>query len=252
MPFCSAGNSSYTDTELQSTYTSQNTANPAIISVIEGNPRTRNEDGFLTSTSVSELVTRMISLNLIPSPPVSTSPGRAITENENTTYKTKDTSFKTNAKSEFCFYFQRYTYIQNKLITLLNSPTPQTAEFNRYLNMATALKKRLYDITYIIEGVKNKRDDPTDTINTILTDMKNEVNIISSASNTNTDTINSSTSINTTTTTTASEDVKNIRRQMMGYTKEKVRATENLLSLYSFMNIFAIGMLVYVYRSMEE
>lgn len=251
MPFCSAGNSSYTDTELQAIYTSQNTANPTIISAVEGNPRTRNEDGYLISDSISEIITRMISLNLIPMPAVSTSPGRAITDAERTNYQTKDTSFKTNAINEFCFYIQRYKYIQNKLIILLNSPTPQTAEFNRYLDIATIIKRRLYDIIYIIEGVKNRRDDTNDSINSMLTNMKNELNLISSPSNTNI--ANNGSSISTTTaTTTVGEDVENIRREMMKYSKEKVRATDNLLSLYGFMNILAIGMLVYVYRSMEE
>ena len=263
MPFCSAGNSSYTDTELQAIYISQNSANPAIISVLESSPRTRNEDGFLTATSVSELVTRMISLNIIPMPPVSTRPGIAVSDAEKTAYQTKDSAFKRDSKSEFCFYFQRYNYIQNKFISLLSSTTPQTAEFNRYLTMATTIKRRLYDITYIIEGVKNRRDDATDTINAMLTEMKNELNITSSPSNVNigstgssTGTSSSSSSSSSTsssiTTTTASEDVENIRREMMKYSKEKVRATDNLLSLYGFMNILAIGMLVYVYRSMEE
>ena len=107
MPFCSAGNSSYTDTELQAIYTSQNTANPAIVSVVQSNPRTRNEDGFLTADSVSELITRMISLNLIPMPPVSTTRGRAVSDSERSAYQAKDTAFKTDAKSEFCFLLSK-------------------------------------------------------------------------------------------------------------------------------------------------
>ena len=37
---------------------------------------------------------------------------------------------------------------------------------------------------------------------------------------------------------------------MVKYSQEKVRATDNLLSLYSALNVVAIGMLIYIYKSM--
>jgi hypothetical protein len=46
------------------------------------------------------------------------------------------------------------------------------------------------------------------------------------------------------------EGAANLYKEMMRYSREKVRATDNLLSLYSFLNIFAFGMLVYIYMSM--
>jgi hypothetical protein len=263
MPFCSGASASYTDTELNAMYVPQSGGNPSIIATIEGNPRTRNEDGRLTSNSIAELVSRMISLNFIPVPPTSTRLGRAVTDAERTTFTTSDTIFKTNVRNEFCYYSQRYDYARNKMIEILNSRTPQTAEFGRYQSMAQILNRRLYDIANIVESIKNRRDDSSDTINALFTDMTNylstyrsssNVNISGSTTSTSTSTSTSAPTSTTTTTTIsdANTDVENIRKQMMAYTKEKVRATENLLSLYSFMNIFAIGMLVYVYRSMEE
>ena len=41
----------------------------------------------------------------------------------------------------------------------------------------------------------------------------------------------------------------NIRKQMVKYTEEKAKYTDNLLSLYSFLNIVALGLLVYVYKA---
>jgi hypothetical protein len=254
MPLCSAGSSTYTDTELNTLYIPQSGGNPSIIATLEGNPRTRNDEGRLTSTSISEITSKMISLAFIPVPPTSTSLGRAVTDTEKTAFQNKDTIFKTNTQNEFCFYAQRYDYTRNKMIEILNSTTPQTSEFARYQNMAQILNRRLFDIANIIEYVKNKRNDSGDSINTLFADMKNYLTLYTSANNTS---ITTGDDISSNTILSGSEanvntDVENIRRQMMGYTKEKVRATENLLSLYSFMNIFAIGMLVYVYRSMEE
>jgi hypothetical protein len=40
-------------------------------------------------------------------------------------------------------------------------------------------------------------------------------------------------------------------KEMVSYTREKAKYTSNLLNLYSFLNVFALGMLVYLYRSMD-
>ena len=48
----------------------------------------------------------------------------------------------------------------------------------------------------------------------------------------------------------ASSDATNIlNKEMVKYTEEKARYNNNLLKLYSFMNIVALGLLVYVYKS---
>ena len=48
------------------------------------------------------------------------------------------------------------------------------------------------------------------------------------------------------------QGAENLYKEMMAYTSEKVRSTNNLLSMYSFLNIFALGVLLYLYRSMDE
>jgi hypothetical protein len=40
-----------------------------------------------------------------------------------------------------------------------------------------------------------------------------------------------------------------VSERMMAYTKEKARANRNLIALYSFLNLVALGMLFYVYRA---
>jgi hypothetical protein len=73
--------------------------------------------------------------------------------------------------------------------------------------------------------VENEYTIYKDTINNILEGLKNEI-------------INSN------------EGPSNLYKEMMRFSREKVRATDNLLGLYSFLNIFALGMLVYIYMSM--
>ena len=45
------------------------------------------------------------------------------------------------------------------------------------------------------------------------------------------------------------EATTNIRKEMVKYTEEKGKYTDNLLNLYSFLNIVALGLLVYVYTA---
>jgi hypothetical protein len=47
----------------------------------------------------------------------------------------------------------------------------------------------------------------------------------------------------------SSEATTRINKQMVKFTEEKARYSDNLLKLYSFMNIVALGLLVYVYKS---
>jgi uncharacterized coiled-coil DUF342 family protein len=48
---------------------------------------------------------------------------------------------------------------------------------------------------------------------------------------------------------TSNESATKLRKEMVKYTEEKGRYSGNLLKLYSFLNIVALGLLVYVYRA---
>ena len=43
-----------------------------------------------------------------------------------------------------------------------------------------------------------------------------------------------------------------INKQMVKFTEQKAKYSNNLLGLYSFLNIVALGILVYVYKSAGE
>ena len=40
-----------------------------------------------------------------------------------------------------------------------------------------------------------------------------------------------------------------ISREMIKYTEENARYTDNLLKMYSFLNVVALGLLIYIYRA---
>jgi CHAT domain-containing protein len=45
---------------------------------------------------------------------------------------------------------------------------------------------------------------------------------------------------------------KKIYKEMVSYTEEKARYTDNLLKVYSFLNIIAVGLLLYIYKAADE
>ena len=47
----------------------------------------------------------------------------------------------------------------------------------------------------------------------------------------------------------SNESTTKLRKEMVKYTEEKGRYSDNLLKLYSFLNIVALGLLVYVYKA---
>jgi CHASE3 domain sensor protein len=43
-----------------------------------------------------------------------------------------------------------------------------------------------------------------------------------------------------------------LNKQMVKFTEEKAKYTNNLLTMYSFLNVVAVGLLIYVYKSSTD
>ena len=118
-----------------------------------------------------------------------------------------------------------------------NSGAQTSADVRKYLNYAHTYNRKLNDIIQIVQAVnQNKyenartKDSEAQKLNTDLTaryaKIKDEMEFLNKSTN--------------------DEDV---RKRMVTYTQEKARATDNLLSLYTFLNVVALGVLIYVYKS---
>ena len=51
---------------------------------------------------------------------------------------------------------------------------------------------------------------------------------------------------------TSSQATTELNKQMVKFTEQKAKYSNNLLGMYSFLNIVALGLLVYVYKSRSE
>jgi len=149
-------------------------------------------------------------------------------------------TFLQHIHEEYQFYSIRYHCALDKLFGLLSSDAPESSEEKKALQITVVLNHRLNDLTQIIHEItkymlssstKMKRDisDFNDTIQQQQQKLESQHALISST-----------------------EASAKIKKQMVKYTEEKARRTDNLLKLYSVLNIVALGLLVYIYKAADE
>lgn len=189
-------------------------------SILPTTPQTRNDEGQLTKESITTIVDGLFRSGSVSATKV---PVDAI-------------------KKEYCFYETRYKYILKKMIGKLQSDynardTAAQTVMKTDLQMAQTLNQKLADITLITAGIAQKLRSGS-SANASAEAISGELNKKASILKKQGEIINSN------------EGAANLYKEMMRYNREKVKATDNLLSLYSFLNIFAFGMLVYIYMSM--
>lgn len=243
---CPSSNATFTDSQLTALY-----ANGYL--QLLSSSASRSTNGILLDASITSWITALLQNNKLPTQPTPTEFNNAArtasnTNTQNTviqTYITAENTFATNLKNEYCHYEARYKAALKTLLTKLstqysNAGTQNTAiaaEVDKYLTITEALNIKLNDLIMLSNGVAQNRLKLAQTnaitaneINTELqthaTNLQKQAAILKDKSSTT-----------------------ELYKRMVEYTEEKNKANRNLLSLYSFLNVVALGMLVYVYRA---
>ena len=208
-----------TDNDLNLTYNSG-------LLPLQPNGDMDRENGILKSTAVATIILNLKNSGIIP------------TLTNTDLFIKKQNDLMQNVKSEYCFYYSRYSYSLQKLLKAISDSN--TVNINKYLDSTQSLNKKMNDLIQIINGVNGelllsnthmtqevKKFD--DEIKQLHTKLVNQNKIISS-----------------------NEAVNKLNKEMVKYTEEKSRYTNNLLKMYSVLNIVALSLLVYVYKSAGE
>jgi len=195
-----------------------------------------SQTGILSDEFINSAVQKIYSSGFAPTGPMISSTDKY------QSYIDKDKSFINSIKSEYCFYESRYFYSINKLISDLqrgfSSTDPATATtINLSLTTAKMLNTRLNDFIQIVNGITNYKYRTADDYNTVISNLNTTLDQRAQLIKSQQQVLNS---------TVAKSE---LYKQMVSYTEEKNRANSNLVMLYSFMNIFALGMLFYIYRA---
>jgi len=205
-----------TDNDLNLTYGNGN--NPGLLPL---QPVTDRENGMLKLSTVNTIVLNLKKSGVIPT-----------LTSDTEIYIQKQKSLINNIKSEYCFYYSRYTYSLQKLLKAISE---SKSDINKYLEITQNLNNLIQIMNGVNEelllsdtNMKNGIKTFDKEIKQMHTKLVDQNKIISS-----------------------SEAVTKINKEMVKYTEEKRRYTDNLLNLYSVLNIVALSLLVYVYKSAE-
>jgi hypothetical protein len=230
MSFSCPAKTALTDSEINQIYS--NGSMPGLLPSTPVPSSERDSNGILSKNSVNAIVTSLKGSGIIPTP----------SPKNSDLFMSKQKELLKNIQAEYCFYDARYKYSLERLFDSIRQGYSTTTSenktaINKYLESTQMLNQRLNDLTQIVNGVTEDMLKSSDILeseirafNKQITDQQQKLQeqnkIISS-----------------------SEATTRINKQMVKFTEEKARYSDNLLKLYSFMNIVALGLLVYVYKS---
>jgi hypothetical protein len=190
----------------------------------------------ITDDSLANYITNLISTGKIPGAPPSLSD---ISNINIQNYITKQNELINKLKSEYEYYYIRYRQsLQTFLNNLSNSRVSDTtAATNEWLNITRNLNLRLNDLYQIFTYLSSYYLAQSKENNKTINDINEELSKRSKLINTHGEILNKSNAN------------KELYDKMADYSREKAKATNNLLSIYAGMNIVALGILFYVYKS---
>jgi vacuolar-type H+-ATPase catalytic subunit A/Vma1 len=233
MSFSCPTKTALTDSELGQTF--GNGITPGLLPSTPTPSSERDTNGMLTDTAVKAIVASLKGSGIIPT---------ATTKNTDT-YVSKQASLLKNIQSEYCFYDSRYKYSLQKLFDAIrqgystNTADNQTL-IQKYLASTQALNQRLNDLTQIVNAV-------TDDMLSSSTNLAGEIRAFNNQISMQQKKLQEQNKI-----ISSGEAATKLNKQMVRFTEEKARYSDNLLKLYSFLNIVALGLLVYVYKSAAD
>ncbi len=216
-------NTALTDTDLQTIY--GNGVQQGILPAEPYQQSDREANGMLKETTIQQIITTLKSKGVI-----------SINSDE------KQKALLVNLQDEYCFYDARYKYSLQKLLTSIqqvyveNSTQNQQIMYN-YLDSTRKLNQRLNDLAQVSNGISN------DMLKTA-TSLKSQISSFNKNIKEKQQKLEKQNK-----TLSSQEAIEKLNREQVKFTEEKARYTNNLLKTYSFLNIVALGLLVYIYRS---
>ena len=222
-----------TDAELSHTYSSAN--KPGILPSTAPSASDRDGNGMLKPTTIKALVGSLKGSGIVPTP----------NPQKTDLYLKKVDELLKNTEAEYCFYEARYKYSLERLLSAINqgysnnTGDVQTA-IQRYLLTTQELNQRLNDLTQIINGITEDMMSSTNgleqQVQAFDTKMKEQQKKLQAQNKI----------------ISSGQAVTELNKQMVKFTEEKGKYSNNLLGLYSFLNIVALGLLVYIYKSARD
>jgi hypothetical protein len=191
---------------------------------------------MLKSTTIKTIVSSLKNSGVIPT---------ATTKGNPEEFMRKQQELLKNIESEYCFYEARYKYALEQLFKninmgYMNNTGDVQSTIQSKLTSTQVLNQKLNDLTQIINGITedmlsstSSLEAETKALDSKMKEQKQKLDAQNKIINSN-------------------QAVTELNKQMVKFTEQKAKYSNNLLGLYSFMNIVALGLLIYVYKSARE
>jgi hypothetical protein len=155
-----------------------------------------------------------------------------------------ETQTFTDLKDEFCHTYSRYRYALDQLFTKLASTSGKAtvsesdkAAINMYLSKAKDFNIKLNDLIQVSNYLASKRVQDASQQSSEVNALNENISAVFGSLKRQSDILNKE------------HSEAELRQRMVEYTQEKNRSTNSLLQLYGVLNIVAVGLLLYIYRS---
>lgn len=235
-PICPAGKTDYSIEEL---------VTPFSDSLVDVQLKT-DENGIVLPDKMNSYIQSLVTSNRLPSSPrldtvISGTDSAAF--NPVTDFAANMKMFVERLREEFCYYDSRYKVAMQKWVALVTDASYRkdsnisNADIQQYATIATQLNYKLNLLVQLTRAVNNFQYSTSKQKQEDIEALNKQFNARYAATKAQMDQLSNLTS------------TEDLRKRMVGYTQEKARATDNLLSLYAFLNVVALGVLVYVYKS---
>jgi len=209
------------------------------IATLLGKPVTTSVPGYNNGPSVEVSVTYNAPSLTEASrnhPQTDTSPAAA--------FSNASAKLRTNIESEYCFYYKRYIYILTEVLQIAaSSNTRNLASDSGYQEKKAnteAINAKLNQILQILQGLINSR---LRSLNQYY-GQNSGVNQVNQELDQNRQDLLRHTNL-----LKNHELEKDVQSAMITYTIEKNSSSRNLMAIYGFLNIVAVGMIFYLYRN---
>lgn len=236
MTFCPSSTQSFSNTELNALYNGQGSVLPT--SIPSSSDRIADQTRLLKPAFLTAHVQQLKTAKVIPA-----TPSLSSTVNQDTAlsqYTATLNGLVNNMRAEYCFYDARYKFAIRQFITGVANATSANAAsgtLSALLDICERLNLRLNDFAQIANAITVEINNSTRSLNSEINSLNAEIASYSDKLRKQAEVLNSE------------APTAEIRKRMVEYTREKAKATNNLLSLYFFLDIVALGMLFYVYKA---
>jgi hypothetical protein len=220
-------------------------------SVFPGTPLQRKSDGRITEGSLSSLYDSLVSAGKLVSVEQYKKRLQSVAQKDKEAQKATLESLGLTEKrtmdaiqTEFCYNYVRYKFALEDLFDTMSRTsagftlTPQQrTSLQAKLDTAKKLNTTLNDLIQLVNFIAKQRASEMREQNTDINSLNGEITSVYGQLAKANELLRKE------------DALTDLRKRMVEFTEEKNRSAANLLSLYGFLNLVALGLLFYIARS---